>query len=117
MNKPKWLALFAFAIAATAVVAWHGPRDNPAATRQAPAARVPSSAGAEQFLHTHAALLQEAAKLQRPNVLPAVVGADTDIATPPPTAGSTSLLPPVPPESQVHLAFTSSAMGEIDPCG
>ncbi len=117
MNKPKWLALLTFAITAAAVVAWFAPTGPRSGPPQAAPARVAPSAGAEQFLHTHAALLKEAAALERPGVLPALVGVDGELAQPPPTAGATSVLPPVPPEAQVHLAFTSSAMGEIDPCG
>ncbi|MBM4342961.1 MAG: hypothetical protein FJ100_06250 [Deltaproteobacteria bacterium] len=117
MNKTKWLALLALAIAAAAVVAWQVPRAARTAVAQAPLLRVPPSAGAEAFLHAHASLLQEAARLERPTDLPTLVAVDRDIAEPPAAAGTTSVLPPVPPEAQVHLAFTSSVLGELDPCG
>ena len=117
MKKVWILAVAALALAVLAVLTWRQPAAHVTPKTQVAAVRVPLGAGAAQFLQTHKAILAQAALLERPTALPTLLGADGEASAAVAPAAPQSLLPPVPPEQQVHLAFTSSAMGELDPCG
>lgn len=115
-DSKRWIVLALVAlVGAAAVVQARRAAQSPIAA-QAAAVRVPLDSGAAKFAKDHIELLSVAAKLQPPSILPpATAGSESQrqIAAPSPM----SQLPPVPPEQQVTIALTSSAIGEIDPCG
>ncbi|MSQ83739.1 MAG: hypothetical protein EXR77_12785 [Myxococcales bacterium] len=88
----------------------------PVPTVPVPTVRVPLESGAEKFLKTHVDLLAAAAKLERPTALPPPLSG-VEPLQPTVAAAPVSLQAPVPPEQRVSIVFTSSAVGEIDPCG
>lgn len=78
----------------------------------------PAQSHAKALQATHEALLAEAEKLPSPAFLPvpqAVASHEAQAAAAPGPAEVQ--LPPVSPEQQVHLVFTSGVVGEVDPCG
>lgn len=87
-----------------------------AVPQQVSTVRVPLESGAEKFLKTHVDLLAAAAKLERPTALPPPLSGIEPLQ-PTVAAAPVSLQAPVPPEQRVSIVFTSSAVGEIDPCG
>jgi hypothetical protein len=107
------VALAALMAGAIALLVFSAGRGDKAATRQDTAGRL----GVVQAEAVHRELAIAASRLQPPSLLPVATEAQAAPHDAPRPVEAAPALPPVPPESQVSLVLTSSAIGELDPCG